>query len=250
MARRIWNGVVLAAAISQACWGQSAFAQDDDTTTVTGVHAMRVGSYKAVNSNYDWFDHLPSRDRRDLSLHFLGKVLPGNELPSTAHVVIHAKSGDIPLFVGEDREMRFPRSSELLAENPAILLTLPPGKKVQMEVALEVAPLPTPSFTKEQAQGWLREVDGCIENIVGVVLAFLAPDAHRLKIDIAPGARLEAVQGGQTTMLFENRETAPQTYLLHPQDFAAGTVFRSDKPFVLIRVKLPGGEHFVLRRKG
>lgn len=105
-------------------------AQTTETVTVTGQHAMRVGSYKGIHWVYERFDRLPERARQDLSLHFLGDILPDHAVPSEAHVVLHAKSGDIPLFVGQDREMHFPRSDALLAENPPVLLTLPSDRKV------------------------------------------------------------------------------------------------------------------------
>ncbi|MFT8807719.1 hypothetical protein [Gluconobacter sp.] len=226
-----------------------AVAQTTEIVTVTGQHAMRVGSYKGIYWVYDRFDRLPERARKDLSLHFLGDILPDHAVPSEAHVVLHAKGGDIPLFVGNDREMHFPRSDALLAENPAVLLTLPPDRKVQLELAIEVAPLPTPSFTKEQAEGWLGEINASIRDFFGVILAFLAPDAHRLKVDVAPGARFEAVENGTARLLVDNQGAVPYTFILRPQDYQDGTVFRSDHAFAMIRVKVPTDEYFTLRRK-
>lgn len=226
-----------------------AFAQTTEIVTVTGQHAIRVGSYKGINWVYGRFDRLPERARKDLSLHFLGDILPDHAVPSEAHVVLHAKGGDIPLFVGQDREMHFPRSDALLAENPPVLLTLPPDRKVQLELAIEVAPLPIPSFTKEQAQVWLGEINASIRDFFGVVLAFLAPDAHRLKVDVAPGARFEAVENGTACLLVDNQGAVPYTFILRPQDYGDGTIFRSDRPFSMIRVKVPTNEFFTLKRK-
>ena len=226
-----------------------AVAQTAETVTVTGQRAMRVGSYKGIHWVYDRFDRLPERARKDLSLHFLGDILPDHAVPSEAHVVLHAKGGDIPLFIGNDRDMHFPRSDALLAENPPVLLTLPPGRKVQLELAIEVAPLPTPSFTKEQAEIWLGEINASIRDFFGVILAFLAPDAHRLKVDVAPGARFEAVENGTARLLVDNQGATPYTYILRPQDYQSGTVFRSDRPFSMIRVKVPTNEFFTLKRK-
>lgn len=224
-------------------------AQTTETVTVTGQHAMRVGSYKGIHWVYERFDRLPERARQDLSLHFLGDILPDHAVPSEAHVVLHAKSGDIPLFVGQDREMHFPRSDALLAENPPVLLTLPSDRKVQLELAIEVAPLPAPSFTKEQAQVWLGEINASIRDFFGVILAFLAPDAHRLKVDVAPGGRFEAVENGTARLLVDNQGALPYTFMLRPQDYQDGTVFRSDRPFSMIRVKVPTDEFFTLKRK-
>ncbi len=224
-------------------------AQTTETVTVTGQHAMRVGSYKGIHWVYERFDRLAERARQDLSLHFLGDILPDHAVPSEAHVVFHAKSGDIPLFVGQDREMHFPRSDALLAENPPVLLTLPSDRKVQLELAIEVAPLPAPSFTKEQAQVWLGEINASIRDFFGVILAFLAPDAHRLKVDVAPGGRFEAVENGTARLLVDNQGAVPYTFMLRPQDYQDGTVFLSDRPFSMIRVKVPTDEFFTLKRK-
>lgn len=227
----------------------STLAQTTETVTVTGQHAMRVGSYKGIYWVYERFDRLPERARKDLSLHFLGDILPDHAVPSEAHVVLHAKSGDIPLFVGQDREMHFPRSDVLRAENPPVLLTLPSDRKVQLELAIEVAPLSVPSFTKEQAQVWLGEINASIRDFFGVVLAFLAPDAHRLKVDVAPGAHFESVENGTARLLVDNQGAVPYTFVLRPQGYKDGTVFRSDRPFSMIRVKVPTDEFFTLKRK-
>ncbi|MBF0860576.1 hypothetical protein [Gluconobacter kanchanaburiensis] len=233
----------------QTAGAQSVMPRPVETLTVTGKHAMRVGSYKGIYRVYERFDRLPERARQTLSLHFLGDILPDHAVPSEARVVIHAKSGDIPLFVGNDREMHFPRSDALLAENPPVLLTLSSDRKVQLELAIEVDPLPQPSFTKEQAQVWLGEINASIRDVFGVILAFLAPDAHRIKVDVAPGARFEAVENGTARLLVDNQGGTPYTFLLRPQDYQARTLFRSDRPFSLIRVKVPTDEFFTLRRK-
>ncbi|AHK72021.1 hypothetical protein [Gluconobacter oxydans] len=246
--RKAGIGAVLFAALVLLSFS-AAPAQTTETVTVTGQHAMRVGSYKGIHWVYDRFDRLPERARKDLSLHFLGDILPDHGVPSEAHVVLHAKGGDIPLFVGQDRDMHFPRSDALLAENPPVLLTLSPDRKVQLELAIEVAPLPTPSFTKEQAGVWMGEINAAIRDFFGVILAFLAPDAHRLKVDVAPGARFEAVENGTTRLLVDNQGSVPYTFILRPQDYQDGTVFRSDRPFSMIRVKVPTNEFFTLKRK-
>ncbi|AQS90312.1 hypothetical protein A0U94_04300 [Gluconobacter albidus] len=227
----------------------SVSAEPEETVTVTGQHAMRVGSYKGIYRVYDRFDRLPEKAGKNLSLHFLGDILPDHAVPSEARVVLHAKEGDIPLFTGQDREMHFPRSEALLAENPPVLLTLPSNRKVQLELAIEVDPLPAPSFTKEEAAGWLGQINAAIRDFFGVILAFLAPDAHRLKVDVAPGARFEAVENGTPRLLVDNQGVVPYTFILRPQDYQDGTVFRSDRPFSMIRVKIPTDEFFTLKRK-
>lgn len=82
-----------------------------------------------------------------------------------------------------------------------------------------------------------------------MILAFLAPDAHRLKVDVAPGARFEAVENGTARLLVDNQGSVPYTFILRPQDYQDGTVFRSDRPFSMIRVKVPTNEFFTLKRK-
>ncbi|KXV33411.1 hypothetical protein AD940_12305 [Gluconobacter thailandicus] len=212
----------------------------DEHVTVSGKPAVRVATYKDVAHFYERFEKFPAAARDGISLHFAGELLPDHELPSKARLVIHSQQGDIPLFFGTDRDMHFPRTAPLIAENPSILQTELIGHNVRTELSLRVEVPQGDRFTGVQARHWLTQINACIRDLTGVILSWFMPDAHRLKIDLAPGARFEAVTDGHATMLARNEGKDPMTVMLRPQDYSEETIFRSTKPFVQVRVKIPG----------
>ena len=207
---------------------------------VAGRHDVRVATYQDIARIYERFERFPQAAKEGLSLHFTGELLPDHDYPSKARLMVHSRDGDIPLFFGQDRDMHFPLTDRLKAENPPVLQTEAIGHNVRTELSLVVA-LPAPqTFTGIEARHWLRQVNACIRDLTGVILSWFMPDAHRLKIDIAPGANFEAVTSGSVRVLASNVTKEPMIVLLRPQDYAEDTVFRSSKPFGRVRVKIPG----------
>ncbi|MBS1093662.1 hypothetical protein [Gluconobacter wancherniae] len=222
---------------------KTAFAADENIS-VTAERSQKVADYRDVAHMFRRFDRFPAAARQGLSLHLIGWVDPGHELPSESHLMIRAKSGEIPLFAGTDHDMHFPVNDVLWAENPPIIQRLPADRIVKATMSIEVSLPQASSFSKFEAQHWLKQIDACIEDIVGVIFSFLMPDAHRLRVEVAPGATLEAVSGGNVCLLLDNRDVESRIFLLRVQDYPEGTVFRSSKPFVRVSVKIPGDPSF------
>ncbi|KXV24920.1 hypothetical protein AD937_11570 [Gluconobacter japonicus] len=222
------------------CLSVHAVYAGDEHVIVSGKPAVRVATYKDVAHFYERFEKFPAAAREGISLHFTGELLPDHELPSKARLVIHSRQGDIPLFFGTDREMHFPRTAQLAAENPPILQTESIGHNVRTELSLRVEVPQGDRFAGVQARHWLTQINACIRDLTGMILSWFMPDAHRLKIDLAPDARFEAVTGGHVTMLAHNEGKEPMTVLLRPQDYPEDTIFRSSKPFAQVRVRIPG----------
>ncbi|MFC0570849.1 DUF2987 domain-containing protein [Gluconobacter japonicus] len=212
----------------------------DEHVIVSGKPVVRVATYKDVAHFYERFEKFPAAAREGISLHFTGDLLPDHELPSKARLVIHSRQGDIPLFFGADREMYLPRTAQLAAENPPILQTESIGHNVRTELSLRVEVPQGDRFTGVQARHWLTQINACIRDLTGMILSWFMPDAHRLKIDLAPGERFEAVISGHVTMLANNEGKEPMTVLLRPQDYSEDTIFRSSKSFPQVRVRIPG----------
>nr|WP_294915422.1 DUF2987 domain-containing protein [uncultured Neokomagataea sp.] len=213
----------------------------DETINVAGQRAYKVSDYKRIMRIYDRFQDFPEDARHGLSLIFVGETLPDHGLPSEAGIVIHAAKGDIPLYVGDDRQMHMPMSDALRAENPVVLQTKLPDQTVTNQIFVQVALPDAGQFTDDDARHWLTQVNDCVENLTGVLLAVFMPDAHKLQVAVAPSSRFEMTQGGVTHLLVDNGGMAPYLYTFRPQDFARDTVFHASKPFSWVRVLAPGG---------
>ncbi|GBR49115.1 DUF2987 domain-containing protein [Neokomagataea thailandica] len=213
----------------------------DETINVAGQRAHKVSDYKRIMRVYDRFQEFPEATRHGLSLVFVGETLPDHGVPSSAGLVIHAAKGDIPLYVGDDRQMHVPMSDALRAENPVVLQTKLPEQTVTNQIFLQVAVPDEMQFTDDAARHWLEQVNDCVENLTGVLLAILMPDAHKLQVAVAPSSRFEMLQGGVTHVLVDNGGATPYLYTFRPQDFARDTVFRASKPLSWVRVLAPGG---------
>lgn len=230
-----WLAVIMGFSL---CIG-SAYA--DETIHVSEKRAHKVSDYKRIMRVYDRFQDFPEATRHGLSLIFIGETLPDQGMPSGAGLVIHAAKGDIPLYVGDDRQMHVPMSDALRAENPLVLQTKLPDQTVTNQIFLQVTLPDLTQFTDDDARHWLAQVNDCVENLTGVLLAVFMPDAHKLQVAVAPSSRFEMVQGGVTHLLVDNGGVRPYLYTFRPQDFARDTVFHASKPLSWVRVLAPGG---------
>ncbi|QDH17702.1 DUF2987 domain-containing protein [Swingsia samuiensis] len=234
--KRLYKGALLIAALSFA---NGSFAKDE-VINVVGDRAIKVAQYSDIEHVYEKFNQFPLKDRVGFSLRFIGDLLPNHDIPSLADLVIHSRHGDIPLFLGKDRDLHFPRSAELKQENPPILQKKYIHNRVRMELSMVIKKADIKEFSGAEARRWLGQVDNCIEDVTGVVFSWFMPDAHYFKIDLAPNSQLIAQTQGKTQTLDENRSLEPITVSLRPQSYPKETIFYSNKPFRRIRVKIPG----------
>ncbi|MFT9332264.1 MAG: hypothetical protein ABF533_09610 [Acetobacter persici] len=216
------------------------------------VHATRpviVQTYQAVARVFRRFNALPEQDRANLSLHVLGRLQPQDAPLKASGLHLQTKNGAIPLFNADNDELTVPLTEALWAENPPLMANLPAESFIGFTFQIAVSPPQPDQFTDAQARHWLRQLNNCMEDIVGVIVAFMLPDAHRLIVSVAPHSRLEAVNADQTQLLLDNQSDAPQNFIFRPQDYARSTLFRSTRAFNKILVKIPLDPHAKMRRK-
>lgn len=105
--------------------------------------------------------------------------------PGTITVRILARGGAIDVPIGADGRMRFPLTSELLAENPVVESNQPSGS-LSLSVSFEVAPPAGSNMaytdfldSVRQAQEALRQLDGpyAKAEVVGLEFRMGGPDA-------------------------------------------------------------------------
>ncbi|MBR0559276.1 hypothetical protein [Neokomagataea anthophila] len=227
-------------AVALGCCLGAGTASADDTIEVSGQRVYQVTTYQRMVRVYDRFQKIPERARHGLSLVFVGETMPDHGFPSSAGIVIHAAQGDIPLYSGEDREMHFPITEVLRVQNPSVLQTKSSDKTVYNHISLQLTPPDATRFTDDDARQWLVQVNDCVEDLTGVILAVLMPDAHKIQVAVAPRSRLEMVQGGVVRLLVENGGATPYLYTFKPQDFARDVLFQASQPVRWVRVLAPG----------
>jgi hypothetical protein len=219
-----------------------------EAISVDGTRPVQIADYRDLAKVFRTFNTFPAADRADLTLHVMARVLPGDRPIQSAAPYLRGTAGPIALFGATGAEMHLPLTDALWAENPPVYAPLTHGQKVGLRFVMMVTPSRPDRFTDAQARGWLRELDGCIEDVVGVVFAFLMPDAHRLAVDIAPGARLDAVSGGTVRPLVVNQGATPYRFTFRPQDYPRDTLFRSDRPLGALTAIIPMNIHGELTR--
>ncbi|PCD80037.1 hypothetical protein CO710_04050 [Acetobacter orleanensis] len=216
------------------------------------VHAARpvtVQSYRAVARVFNRFNAFPEQDRAGLSLHVLGRLQPKDTPLKDTGLHLQTKNGAIPLFNAENDELTVPLTRVLWDENPPLMANLLPGDFIGFTFQIAVSTPQPDHFTDAQARHWLQQLNNCMEDVVGVIVAFMLPDAHRLIVSVAPHARLEAVSNGQTQRLLDNQSDAARSFIFRPQDYARDTLFQSDKPFHQVLIKIPLDPHARMKRK-
>ncbi|GBR52990.1 hypothetical protein AA106555_1118 [Neokomagataea thailandica NBRC 106555] len=231
--RKIYAILFLGFLIVQPLWA-------DETIEVAGRRVHKVADYKRLIRVSDRFQKFPERARHGLSLVFVGETEPDHGLPSTAGLVVHTMRGDIPLYRGNDPDLHVPMDDALRLENPPVLQTSAEDKTVVNQIFLQVAAPDPTRFTGEDARHWLEQVNACVEDITGFVLAVFMPDAHRMQLAVAPSSRLEVTEGGTTRLLVDNGGATSYLYNFRPQDFSEDAVFHASKPLVWVRVLAPG----------
>ncbi|ACI50971.1 conserved hypothetical protein [Gluconacetobacter diazotrophicus PA1 5] len=233
------------------CWGVPGAARAaPEAIAVDGVRPVQVADYRDLAKVFRTFNAFPAADRADLTLHLIARVLPGDRPIQSAPPYLRRASGPVALFGATGAEMHLPLTDALWAENPPVYAPLAHGQTVGLRFVITVTHGQTDRFTDVQARTWLRELDGCIEDVVGVVFAFLMPDAHKLTVEVAAGARLDAVSNGAVRPLVVNRGAVPYAFTFRPQDYPRDTVFRSDRPLGTLTAVIPMNIHGELTRNG
>lgn len=216
------------------------------------VHAVRpvnVSSYQAVARVFNRFNAFPEQDRAGLSLHVVGRLQPQDAPLKDSGLHLQTRQGAIPLFNAGNDELTVPLTRALWDENPPLMANLAPGAFIGFTFQVAVSPPQPDHFTDAEARHWLKQLNHCMEDVVGVIVAFMLPDAHRLIVSVAPHGRLEATKDGQTQLLLDNQSEAPRSFTFRPQDYARDTVFHSDKPLSQILIKIPLDPHATMKRK-
>lgn len=227
---------------------QAASPQPEDIE----VHAARpvtVQTYRAVARVFRRFNALPEQDRANLSLHILGRLQPQDAPLKVSGLHLQTKNGSIPLFNADNDELTVPLTEALWAENPPLMANLTTDAFIGFTFQIAVNPTQPDSFTDAEARHWLRQLNNCMEDVVGVIVAFMLPDAHRLIVSVAPHSRLEATENDQTQLLLDNQSEVARTFVFRPQDYARDTTFRSTRAFDKILVKIPLDPHANMKRK-
>jgi hypothetical protein len=223
--------------------------QAADTIDVVGARSVLVQHYRKVAKLYRRFNALPAEDRANLSLHVVGREQPDDKPLHSTGLHLQSQTGAIPLTRAGSDDMVFPLSDALWEENPPLMATLAPDHYIRFIFQIAVSPPQADGFTNAQAQHWLKQMDHCVEDIVGFVFAFLMPDAHKLTLTLAPRSTLTVTEAGQSRTMFDNTATTPAEYTLRPQDYAADATFHSTQPLQQVLIKLPMQIHADMKRK-
>ncbi|WP_029605817.1 hypothetical protein [Kozakia baliensis] len=195
--------------------------------------------YRSLERVYRRFDSFPAKDRRDLALHMTGTLEPGDRPGASSGLVLRAKQGVIPLFPNGGMELTIPHSQALWDENPPMFGHLAKDENVRVGFYFTVAHADARRFTWEEAKGWLRELDACIEDEGGAVVAFLLPDTHKVTVSVSAHSNLTVTEGGQTRALVLNQGNEPVDYVFRPQDFSRDAVFDATAPLGPVTLRLP-----------
>ncbi|MFT8307721.1 DUF2987 domain-containing protein [Acetobacter malorum] len=216
------------------------------------VHAARpvtVQNYQTVARVFRRFNAFPEQDRANLSLHVLGRLQPEDAPLKASGLHLQTKSGPIPLFNADNDELTVPLTKALWEENPPLMANLTSDEFIGFTFQVAVATPQPDHFTDAEARHWLRQLNNCMEDVVGVIVAFMLPDAHRLIVSVAPHSRLEAVKNDQPQLLLDNQSDTPQTFIFRPQDYPRDTLFRSTRAFNQVLIKIPLDPHASMKRK-
>lgn len=216
------------------------------------VHATRtvkVQTYRAVARVFNRFNAFPEKDRANLSLHVLGRLQPEDAPLKASGLHLQTQNGPIPLFNADNDELTVPLTKALWAENPPLMANLTANEFIGFTFQIAVATPQPDQFTDAEARHWLKQLNNCMEDVVGVVVAFMLPDAHRLIVSVAPHSRLEAVKNDQSQLLLDNQSDTPQTFVFRPQDYPRDTLFRSTRAFSQVLIKIPLDPHASMKRK-
>ncbi|MDN7351160.1 DUF2987 domain-containing protein [Acetobacter senegalensis] len=229
--------------LAQACAAQA------DIIDVVGARSVLVQHYQKVAKLYRRFNALPAEDRAGLSLHVVGREQPDDKPLHSTGLHLQTQNGAIPLTHAGSDDMVFPLSDALWQENPPLMATLQPDHYIRFIFQIAITPPQQDGFTNAQATHWLKQMDNCVEDVVGFVFAFLMPDAHKLTLTLAPHSQLLVTEAGQNRTLFDNTAATAADYTIRPQDYAADATFHSTQPLERVVIKLPVQIHADMKRK-
>lgn len=228
----------------------TATPEQGETIDVQGQPLVPVSrSYRTLERVLRRFESFPAEDRAGLTLHMNALLQPGDRPGRLADLMMKPDGVVIPLVHDPDSMLVLPRDARYWADDPPLFARLHRGEHVSVGFFFTVAAKDPSHFTRREAMHWLGQLDRCIEDEGGVVLAFLLPDTHKLMVDVAPGSRFEVVDGQTTHLLVDNQGIAPYRYVFRPADFPKEADFRASMPLGRIAMTLPFSLHGTLSPK-
>lgn len=224
--------------------GREAIGQSVETIRVTAQGMVPLSQrYRRLERIFRRFNSFPEADRAGLTLHLQAVLQPGDRAARTTGMMMKLGERVIHLFpgppLGTDDEIVVPHEVALWEADPAIYARLKPGERLNVGFLFTVAPADRQHFTRQQALKWLAQLDGCVEDEGGFLVALLLPDTHRLGVDVAPGSRFIVREGGVERLLVDNQGSTPYPYLFRPQDFGKDAAFSATRPLSRVVMTLP-----------
>jgi len=217
--------------VAGVAWGEE--------ISVEGVRPVRVDTYRGVERIFRRFEGFAAQDRAGLSLRITGVLEPGDRPVQEAMPYLAEATGVVPIFGPVGDEMRLPEDAGLWERDPPVFARLGRGQRVGLGFRIVVSGFTGAQFTNGQARGWLRQLDGCIEDEAGAVVAFLLPDTHKLIVMVAAGASFEVREGAASRVLVRNGGAVPYRFVFRPQDFGRDAVFVSDRALGEVFMEIP-----------
>lgn len=205
--------------------------------------------YRGLERILRRFESFPAEDRDGLTLHMQAVLQPGDRPGHESGLMMKPDGAIIPLVHGAESEIVLPRDTRLWDADPPLYARLSKDEHVSVGFFFTVVPPDASGFSRKEALHWLNQLDRCIEDEGGVVLAFLLPDTHKLTVDIAAGSRFEAVEGERRQLLVDNGGASAYRFTFRPQDFPKNTHFVASKPLMRIAMALPFPLHGALSPK-
>ncbi|WP_122049317.1 hypothetical protein [Asaia bogorensis] len=224
--------------------GREATGQSVETIRVTAQGMVPLSKrYRRLERIFRRFNSFPEADRAGLTLHLQAVLQPGDRAARTTGMMMKLGERVIHLFpgppLGTDDEIVVPHEAALWEADPAIYARLKPGERLNVGFFFTVAPADRQHFTRQQALKWLAQLDGCVEDEGGFLMALLLPDTHRLGVDVAPGSRFIVREGGVERLLVDNQGSTPYPYIFRPQDFRKDAAFSATRPLSRVVMTLP-----------
>ncbi len=246
----------------------------EETIEVSGQALVPIEhGYRRLERVFRRFDSFPSSDRAGLTLHMDAHLQPGDRSARGSVLQLQSDTHVQLLLNGVENEVVVPHDETLWQKDPPLYARLRPGEALSIGFFFTIDPqglgarehrtgdhsLEDPtrkdhlskegqSFTQAQARHWLGQLDRCIEDEGGFLLALLLPDTHKLSVDLAPNSRFEVVEHGVARLLVDNQGAVPYRFVFRPQDYARDAVFQSDRPFMHLVLTLPFALHGTLKR--
>lgn len=225
--------------ITNRVWAEAA-PNITETIEVTARPFLTLKQrYRQAEGVFRRFDTYPVSDRAGLTLHMEAKLMPGARSGADSGLMIVKGSTRIPLFpFGGDR-LVFPHDQALWDANPHLSAKLGPDETLDVGFFFTIAPADPSRFTAPEARHWLAQLDSCIEDEGGFIVASLLPNTHRLTVNVAPGSRFSVSDHGQTRILVDNQSADSYALTIRPQDYTRDAVFQATRPLSGLVMHLP-----------